>query len=55
MAADKYDFIQEVLASKTITSVQREKLLLLTSAEIQKDKKFNLGRAGKKFRKNNRK
>ncbi len=42
MAADKYDFIQEVLASKTITSVQREKLLLLTSAEIQKDKKFNL-------------
>ncbi len=42
MAADKYDFIQEVLASKTLTSVQREKLLLLTSAEIQKDKKFNL-------------
>lgn len=42
MAADKYDFIQEVLASKTITSAQREKLLSLTSVEIIKDKKFNI-------------
>ena len=42
MAADKYDFIQDLLASKTITSAQREKLLLLTSAEIQKDKKYNI-------------
>ena len=42
MAADKYDFIQEVLASKTITSAQREKLLSLTSVEIKKDKKFNI-------------
>ncbi|MDN3607264.1 hypothetical protein [Kaistella yonginensis] len=38
MAKDKYDFIQELLGNKKLTPAQKERVLLLTSAEIRKDK-----------------
>ena len=41
MAKDKYDFIQEVLNNHTLSSAQRERILLLTSAEIRRDKEFS--------------
>jgi hypothetical protein len=37
MAKDKYDFIQDLLGNKSITSLQRERLLLLINEEIKKD------------------
>lgn len=38
MAKDKYDFIQELLASKQLSPAQKERVLTLTSVEIKKDK-----------------
>ena len=40
MAKNKYDFIQEVLNNHTLSLAQRERILLLTSAEIRRDKEF---------------
>jgi hypothetical protein len=40
MAKDKYDFIQELLNSKKLSIAQRERILLLTSAEIKRDKLY---------------
>jgi hypothetical protein len=40
MAKDKYDFIQEVLNNHKLSSAQRERILLLTSAEIKRDKEL---------------
>ena len=37
MAKDKYDFIQELLENKRLTTVQRERIFLLTKEEIKKD------------------
>lgn len=38
MAKDKYDFIQELLENNKLTPTQKERVFMLTSAEIRKDK-----------------
>jgi hypothetical protein len=38
MAKDKYDFIHELLNNDKLNAAQRERILLLTSIEIKKDK-----------------
>ena len=40
MAKNKYDFIQEVLNNHKLSSAQRERILLLSSAEIKRDKEL---------------
>lgn len=40
MPKDKYDFIQEILNNQRLSSNQRERILLLTSAEIKRDKEI---------------
>ncbi|WP_373709230.1 hypothetical protein [Kaistella sp.] len=42
MAKDKYDFIQDLLTNKRLTPSQKERVLLLTKIEIEKDR--NLGK-----------
>ena len=42
MVADKYEFIQELFSSNKLTPAQRERLLVLTSEEIKKDKRYNV-------------
>lgn len=37
MPKDKYDFIQELLENRNLTSAQRERVLLLTKEEIKKE------------------
>ncbi|MBK9402196.1 MAG: hypothetical protein IPN36_15560 [Bacteroidetes bacterium] len=37
MAKDKYDFIQELLENKKLTTSQRERILFLVSYELKKD------------------
>jgi hypothetical protein len=38
MAKDKYDFIQEILLNQKLSTVQRERIFILTKEEIKKDK-----------------
>lgn len=38
MAKDKYDFISGLIESKRLTTAQRERILMLSSKEIKKDK-----------------